>query len=103
MEIWLDGSFATRKPEPEDVDVMLFVKFSAIRQLSPNRQRHLEALIANREESRRRFNCDVYFADKNDSGAREYWQQAFGLTPDRLRTKGIFKIHLHAAASNRPD
>jgi len=102
VELWLDGSFATLKPEPEDIDMVLFVDFSSVRLLNSIQLSQFEGIVVDRIASRNHFGCDVYFADKNDSMARQYWHDAFAYTPDQLGRKGIFKLIRHAATPNRP-
>jgi hypothetical protein len=89
-EIWIDGSFCTKKVDPNDVDLVVFAAMRDIDQLDPAKQQFFSGLI-DRLSARRKFGCDVLFAVTEDINSRSYWRGWYGF--DRLeRPKGIAKM-----------
>jgi hypothetical protein len=49
IEVWVDGSFLTRKPDPRDVDVVIFANPDAVNLLSPDKQKALMYLFSDHD------------------------------------------------------
>ena len=93
FELWLDGSFTTNKPNPEDIDVVLFAEKEDVDELHFIFQEMLLDIVTHRQSTKDNYGCDVYFSLKNDNEAREFWRNWFGF--DRHGApKGIAKIEL---------
>lgn len=90
FEVWLDGSFATKKPDPEDIDVLFVFDEDAGNASDPQVQQELLAIFApdGRRETRIRYGCDVFFIGSHNADMRSYWRGWFGFTRDEL-PKGI--------------
>lgn len=89
-ELWIDGSFSTKKLDPNDVDVVVFAAKQHLDQLDPTKQQLFSGLM-DRMSARRKFGCDVLFAVAEDLNRRSYWRGWYGF--DRLeRPKGIAKL-----------
>ncbi len=93
-ELWIDGSFATRKPEPEDVDIVFLFDRGDIEQLQGIKQKIFEHLLQDRRQIKARYSCDVYYFDKNDDLDISKWIETFGYDKSQTNTKGIFKVIL---------
>lgn len=91
-DLWLDGSFTTWKPNPEDADV-LFVFDAAEADSMPRERKAILAALLNRNESRIRYQLDVLSVDVADENMLSYWRGWFGFD-DQNRPKGIPVIRI---------
>ncbi|KAF0247375.1 MAG: hypothetical protein FD167_3225, partial [bacterium] len=93
-EIWIDGSFATKKVNPRDIDIVVFISSTDIRDFSASKKRELEILTNERltEEQKKECLCDSYLVFADDVYGRKYWEEKFGLIRDKQKPKGIFRI-----------
>ncbi|MDO7849315.1 hypothetical protein Q5H92_23325 [Hymenobacter sp. M29] len=91
MEIWLDGSFTTRCPEPNDIDLVVLLSYREVARLAHAEQIRLSFLL--NERLRIRYACDVYHADIGDAAERHRWTQQFATNHDNT-PKGIFTLTL---------
>ena len=89
-EVWIDGSFTTEKPEPDDIDMVFLLNRTDIDNLTGNAAVFFESLLQQRDEVRSRYHVDVYYIDKDDPSEVLKWQNNFGFDARRLNTKGIF-------------
>ena len=89
-EVWIDGSFATIKPEPADVDMVMFYDENQVKLLENDKQVILREL-GNSQYTKIRYNCDLYFAPNNRTDVRSYWRGWFGFTREE-QPKGIFRM-----------
>lgn len=90
FEVWLDGSFTTSKPEPVDVDLVVFIDPEETEQLSATQEDILRQLSDN-NDVRMKYNCDLYFSLSNDPARRSYWRGWFSFTRTE-EPKGIARI-----------
>lgn len=90
FEVWIDGSFATEKPDPEDIDALFIFDQATGDSASSEVQRELAVIFGEdgRIETRLRYGCDVYLILANDDKSRSYWRGWFGFTRDE-KPKGI--------------
>ncbi|WP_432207224.1 DUF6932 family protein [Hymenobacter defluvii] len=93
MEIWLDGSFTTRCVEPDDIDLVVVLSFREILGLTIEQQNVLNVLVNERERVRLRYECDVYYIDRNNITEHDRWTRLFSTNHDGSE-KGIFKLLL---------
>lgn len=90
-EVWIDGSFSTKKPDPNDIDLVVFASSQDINQLDTVKQHYLNSLFADRINTKRIFGCDVFISLTEDPNHRSYWRGWFCF--DRLeRPKGVAKL-----------
>lgn len=94
-EIWIDGSFATEKVDPQDIDVVIFISSSDIRKLTAEKKLELETLTNQRltEQQRKESICDSYLAFSEDVLDRRFWEKTFGKSRQET-PKGIFRIFI---------
>jgi hypothetical protein len=91
-EVWIDGSFATTKPEPNDIDVIFFIDGNKANMLSSDKKNILIELN-NRTYSQIRYKCDVFIVPNDDQNLRSYWRGWFGFSRNEV-PKGIVRIFI---------
>lgn len=92
-EIWIDGSFATQKLDPQDIDIVIFIANKDIRKLSTNKKKMLSILTNEKltNVQKKACICDSYLGFLDDVRDREAWTKEFGQTR-KEKPKGIFRI-----------
>lgn len=93
-EIWIDGSFSTHKPEPQDIDVVFLLDQKAVSSLDSKKEELFHELFMKREEVRVRYSLDVYFIDRDDDEDKQNWISTYGFDSRKMNSKGIYKIIL---------
>jgi hypothetical protein len=87
LEIWVNGSYLTEKPDPQDIDMVVLLPQSSY---IPSRVKDLiRDLTLRHNEIRARYSCDLFFAPSDSLEARNKWGILFG------RSKGIIVINIH--------
>lgn len=89
-EVLIDGSFATRKERPSDIDIILVYRagFDFGSEVVPE-----EYNLINRKRARRTYGFDV-IPVAADSSEREKWLGYFGAdTKSGVRSKGLVRVH----------
>jgi Zn-dependent peptidase ImmA (M78 family) len=76
-DVWIDGSYATRKREPSDIDVTIFINPGQIERLSDERYAELQLLL-DRGLMLERYACDVFVERANDEKRKRYFRELFG-------------------------
>lgn len=104
VEQFIDGSFASTKNDPGDIDLVCFIDAATVDALAPNQQALLESLVSG-PLTKTAFSCDAYFAPTYPDGhpnsgearsTRKYWMGEFGY--DRLdQPKGIVRTVVEPA------
>lgn len=90
FEIWINGSFVTKKEEPNDIDIAFFYDPVEANSLPTDKKIILEE-VANSSFSKYRYNCDVYFIPNDNPALRSYWRGWFGYTRSET-PKGFARI-----------
>lgn len=96
-EVWIDGSFSTEKPEPDDIDLLLVLDYQALNQLPSTLHGQVGAML-DRQYVKQNFDIDVLLLAENHpqvnySERRSYWRGWFGF--DRKENpKGLVRIML---------
>lgn len=91
--IWLDGSFLTQKPEPGDIDCVLWhPRFTN----TPN-QAQLDSIreLVDRQRAKASFGLDFYLEICDDSEKfhrQAYWMGVLGFAHDRQTAKGFAEV-----------
>jgi hypothetical protein len=93
-EIWIDGSFSTHKPEPQDIDVVFLLDQTAVTNLDSKKSKLFADLFINREEVKARYSLDVYFIDSDDEDEKQKWISTYGFDSRKMNSKGIYKIQI---------
>lgn len=94
IEVWIDGSFVTKKEEPDDIDVVLFAKESDVNMLSVDKRIWLVSALEEKENCKTLYLTDAYFVPKEDDTMRSYWRGWFGFTREE-KSKGIIKLEVN--------
>ncbi|RAJ90062.1 hypothetical protein LX87_05541 [Larkinella arboricola] len=94
-ELWIDGSFCTRAPDPSDVDLVFFFDLIAIDQLEGDKRDLFERLFTNRKFMKAQYRVEVFYEANSDLLAYQKWQRDFGTCYDDVTPKGIFRIYFN--------
>lgn len=92
FEVWINGSFVTKKEEPNDIDVAFFFDPKAANALAPDKKLIFQEVAAN-SLSKYRYNCDVYFLPNDNANLRSYWRGWFGFMRNE-QPKGFARINI---------
>ena len=95
--LWVDGSFVTKKLEPDDVDVVL--ELSELTETTPDQENRLRWLASRQPadvaQKRADYCCDCYVTLSSEN---DYWLRQFGR--DRsANPKGIIVLHINGGAA----
>ncbi|MBI5324228.1 MAG: hypothetical protein HZB41_02935 [Ignavibacteriae bacterium] len=93
-EVWIDGSFVTKKPEPGDIDIIFFLNGNEINILPNDKKMFLDYFTKN-DIIKLRYHCDIYVVLNNDPNWRSYWRGWFGYTRNE-EPKGIYRLYINA-------
>ncbi len=100
--LWVDGSFLTTKIDPDDVDVLLRVKFEFYTQ-ARKEQREFIDWLSQTELKETDFMCDQYvFVDYPETHRRHAhgeelrmdWSRLFTTSHDKTSRKGLARIQI---------
>lgn len=95
-EIWVDGSFATNKVNPSDIDLVVICNQDEVNNQSQEAKESLRELFSNQQETKLRYECDAYFI-VDDLHDKSYWRGLFGFDRNE-KPKGIAKLIIEATA-----
>jgi len=91
-EIWIDGSFSTLKPEPNDIDMVIFLNETDVNQLSPANMGILEDLF-NENIAISRYSIHLFCVPSSNVTRRHYFEEKFGFSEINKTPKGIPRIY----------
>lgn len=94
-EIWLDGSYVTEKPMPNDVDVVVLLNAKQVNQMSPDALKALSDHL-DRNTAKARYSCDVYYIEDDHRDKKAYWRGLFGFCHDQKTPKGLAVVRVSA-------
>lgn len=92
LEYWINGSFVTSKPNPGDIDIVVFADAVEVCNLSQQVKTALR-ILQDPHDIRARYNCDVYFIAGAGIADIEYWTKTFS-GKKKGPLKGIIKLKL---------
>ena len=95
-ELWINGSYATKKPEPRDMDVALCIPLTVASAISDAQLDRLYYIsnVDNRAYVRAKWHVDFYVFEASDIASRRYYFELFSRNPDQFNRKGIPLIRL---------
>ena len=85
----IDGSFATAKPEPGDIDVLLVLNIDALSSRPADFRYLAAAYIYDKDLTKREFGCDAFIAAGQNNV--EGWLDFFG-ADRRGRRRGLIRL-----------
>ncbi len=92
IEVWVDGSFTTEKPEPDDIDILLVIDSNRLNLIPVMFQPQIEKFL-NRQYIKHNYKIDLLLLEHGKDEDRMHWRGVFG--HDREDTpKGIVRISL---------
>jgi predicted nucleotidyltransferase len=94
MEVWIDGSFATKKEHPGDIDLVVVCAPEEVNKLPIEKQLILKELFEDQKTTKLRYECDAYFVIDNMND-KSYWRGLFGFDRNE-KPKGIARIMVEA-------
>ena len=80
-EFWIDGSFVTKKEEPNDIDIVV-IHATGIQ---------LSRELVDSDSWYSRYRCDIHYVEFGDRPTKGYYQDCFGSDRDNY-PKGIIRI-----------
>jgi hypothetical protein len=86
-ELWLNGSFVTEKPEPGDIDAVVFFDESKSNRLDNS----FKAFLKNITSIQLNFFTDIRYARNNDENLKSYWRGWYGFSRDE-KPKGFVRL-----------
>jgi hypothetical protein len=96
LEIWINGSFSTKKEDPADIDLLILAEVGEVNGLSPSERQTLYNIVVNKPYIKTVYFCDLFLIFKAEQDKKIYWRGCFGF--DRLdQPKGIPRIFFNHA------
>lgn len=92
-DLWIDGSFATEKPNPSDVDLVWVIDPACNAAINANAAR-LEQLFGPTKGAKALYGCDAYAVPRYKAHDLAYWRGLFGFGHDEVTPKGIIVFSL---------
>ena len=95
-DLWIDGSYATKKPEPGDVDLALSLPLVIAKAMSDDHLDRLKFLSdpSNRAYVRAKWQVDFYVFEASNIASRSSFLDLFSRSPDGSNRKGIPFVRL---------
>ena len=96
-KLWLDGSFLTQKPQPNDIDCVLWSSVWATpNSATPANQQQLQRLL-DRPTAKAIYGLDFYLEKPSPDKVfhqEAYWRGVLGFAHDRVTAKGFAELHI---------
>jgi hypothetical protein len=103
-EAWVDGSFLTKKTEPQDIDFVILADARFRESGTPQQQEFIEWLISNEDDPKKSFRChtDVVLLYPPDSpwyqltlDTKRHWEEkVYGFSVSTREPKGIAVVKI---------
>jgi hypothetical protein len=90
-EIWVDGSFSTWKPDPNDIDILIVFDPDEVN-VVPDEKIPLLKELFDRDLCKIRYSIDVLLCQNTDIDGRSYWRGWFGFSREET-PKGIPRFY----------
>ncbi len=91
--MWIDGSFLTTKPDPQDIDCMLCVPASHINECGPDEYAAL-CELNDTAVIQRKYLTHLFLVPAGDQDNIDYWLKWFRDGRDPANPKGFVRIAL---------
>lgn len=91
-EIWIDGSFVTYAPDPEDIDVVFYFNPTEVDALDTEKKKQFERLFKSRRFMKNLYQVEVFYGMMGNNGDYNQWEKVFGTCYDNTTPKGIFRL-----------
>jgi uncharacterized protein DUF6932 len=96
LRVWIDGSFLTSKPLPDDIDCVAWSP-QFTQPPTPQLLQHLQQLF-DRGAAKAQYGLDLYLEVPRDNQhafeRTAYWSGLMGFCHDRVTAKGIAEIRI---------
>jgi len=95
--LWLDGSFLTEKPDPSDIDCVLWSpRWLSPEYATPENEQQVWRLL-DKPSARALFDLDLYLERPDQDQLihqQAYWRGFFGFCHDRVTAKGLAEVSI---------
>jgi len=95
--LWLDGSFLTEKPNPGDIDCVLWGPrwVNGVAGITPAIQQQVTHLL-DKSAAENLFSLDLYVIPAQDVNfnTEAYWRGVLGFGHDRVTAKGFAEVNI---------
>jgi len=95
FELWINGSFATKKPDPNDIDIAAFFSPDQVNSIPDDKKHLLVSFYHNPDDIKIRYHCDTYMLANVHQKVKEHWGKLFGSSKQGI-PKGIPKLSIKA-------
>lgn len=92
--VWLDGSYLTAKPEPDDIDLVVVYESASVNGMAPETRQVLSILL-NMNMMDSRFKLHVFKVPSTRQDSQAYWLKLFGTLRDEVTPKGIAELRIN--------
>lgn len=92
--LWIDGSFLTEKPEPSDIDCVIWSPRWLNGTPGSAAQQYAFLQLTNHAHAKSVYNLDLYLEHEADLHKQAYWSGILGFAHDRKTAKGFAEIAL---------
>jgi hypothetical protein len=95
--LWLDGSFLTHKPSPDDIDCVLWSPVWANPGSATSANQHQLQRLLDRPTAKSIYGLDFYLetpAPDMVFHREAYWRGVLGFAHDRVTAKGFAELHI---------
>lgn len=95
-DVWIDGSYATKDPHPQDIDVVLVISPLVLHAMTQANSEQLGYYggVEGRAYVRTKWHIDFYIIAADNDKRRDSWQELFSNNPDQSNPKGIPFVEL---------
>jgi hypothetical protein len=103
-DVWVDGSFLTKKIDPEDIDFIFLISASIHEGGTPDQRDFIEWLISNEDDPKKSFLCHTDVVLLYEVGSpwhpltvstlRHWEENVYGYAVATREPKGIAVLHL---------
>ncbi len=94
FQVWIDGSFATKKHEPGDVDALVIIDSEDWFNVKDKDRDFFYKILKNRIETKARYMSDIFITFDNEQREINFYLDLFGTWRDNVRKKGIIRLNL---------
>jgi predicted nucleotidyltransferase len=91
-EVWIDGSFATKAPDPSDIDVVFYFIPAQVDALTEEKKDAFNILFSSRTFMKNLYNVEVFYGVIENEHDYKQWLSVFGTCYDNVTPKGIFRM-----------
>lgn len=93
-DVWIDGSYMSEKPEPEDIDMVVSFDPVSARAM-PESARPVVMSLLDTNFVSARFHLHLFRVNQQDAEGVAYWSRLFGTMRDERTPKGMALLRVN--------